>query len=157
MEPTVVAAWWGAIIGSLVLLWDIYKWLKSGPILRITALPNMNYLGPEGEGYSKENTYIFVEATNVGNRKTTLTNLCGYYHENLFKKITKQKPKYSFVVATPLSNQRIPYPLAPGEIWTGSILQNEDVEKMVNEGFFYVGLAHSSSSKPVYKRVKKKK
>jgi len=37
MKITELAAWWGAIIATLVLLWDMYKWERSGPIINVSA------------------------------------------------------------------------------------------------------------------------
>ena len=45
MEITEIAAWWGAIIATLVLLWDMYKWERSGPIINVSASPNMQPFG----------------------------------------------------------------------------------------------------------------
>jgi len=40
MKITELAAWWGAIIATLMLLWDMYKWVRSGPIINVSVSPN---------------------------------------------------------------------------------------------------------------------
>ena len=36
------AAWYGAVVSSLVLFWDIYRHFTSGPRLKIVASPGSN-------------------------------------------------------------------------------------------------------------------
>ncbi len=31
MSATDIAAWIGAVTGTLVLIWDVYKWMQTGP------------------------------------------------------------------------------------------------------------------------------
>jgi hypothetical protein len=51
MTSTEIAAWWGAIIASIVLLWDIYKWKTRGPKLVMRLSPNIQVWGdPSREG-----------------------------------------------------------------------------------------------------------
>ena len=45
MEASEIAAWWGATIATLVLLWDIFKWKRAGPVVTISASPNMTIVG----------------------------------------------------------------------------------------------------------------
>ncbi len=47
MSSTDAAAWWGAIVASLILIWDVYKWIKSGTALRLNAVPDMQLLYDE--------------------------------------------------------------------------------------------------------------
>jgi len=34
VPPTSIVAWWGAILSTIVFLWDIYKHRTAGPRLR---------------------------------------------------------------------------------------------------------------------------
>jgi len=43
------AAWWGAILATVVLLWDIFKWRATRVRLRITAQPNMQTVTRAGK------------------------------------------------------------------------------------------------------------
>src|SRR5437879_4880685 len=38
---TDVVAWWGAVVATIVLLWDVYKWTHRGADVRVEAAPNM--------------------------------------------------------------------------------------------------------------------
>lgn len=41
MSATDIAAWIGAVTGTLVLIGDVYKWLQTGPKIKVSVAPNM--------------------------------------------------------------------------------------------------------------------
>lgn len=41
MSATYIAAWIGALTGTLVLIWDVYKWMQTGSKVKVSAAPNM--------------------------------------------------------------------------------------------------------------------
>jgi hypothetical protein len=43
MSSTVVMAWLGALTGTAALGWDVLKWFKDGPRLRVKVRPNTWY------------------------------------------------------------------------------------------------------------------
>ena len=97
MTSTDAAAWWGAIVASLVFIWDIYKWIKSGTALRISAVPNMQLL------YDKipkptDTMYVHVDVSNTGDKKTTITHLVGVCHTSFWKWLFRRKPGINFFV-----------------------------------------------------------
>ena len=151
MSATEIAAWWGAVIATLVLAWDFFKWKMSGPIINVSASPNMKTFGGIPDGL-EDKTFVVVEVTNTGDRKTTLTHLVGFQYKSLLQKVRKKQDK-SFIVANPALSQPIPHILEPGERWMGGIEQNEELEKMSREGYLYCGVYHSSGKKPVLQRV----
>lgn len=84
MKITEIAAWWGAVIATFVLLWDIYKWKRSGPIIKISVTPNLKVY--PSDPLTNNKTWIHIMVTNSGNQPTTLTNLCGFYYKSRFQK-----------------------------------------------------------------------
>lgn len=67
MSASDVAAWWGAVIATLVLVWDVFKWRKSRFSIKVSASPNMSPLNaPEGKLEDDKN--IFVEVVNRGDK-----------------------------------------------------------------------------------------
>ena len=151
MKATDLAAWWGAIVASLILIWDIYKWKRCGPIVRVSATPNMRTYGNISDS-QKDKTYVVVEVTNTGDRKTTITHLIGFHYKSFFQKILKKRNK-AFVVAIPALSEPLPYVLEPGERWLGGIDQNNKLEEISQNGFLYCGVYHSSGKRPVLERV----
>lgn len=145
---TQFAAWWGAIIATLVLIWDIYKWKKRGAKIVIKARPNM--VGVP----SDDKTYIVVIVTNRGDLPTTITHLVGLYYPSIFSKFLHRKINFFFPYPGPTPP---PYTLQPGNEWKGLIDQDNLKQDLLvqgrKKGFLYCGVVHSSSNKPMLKRV----
>ena len=149
---TSFVAWWGAVVATLVFLWDIYKWLRSGANIVVSARPNMQTFGGLTQSL-KDTSYVVVEAVNKGNKKTTITHLIGCHYPSLIKKLLK-KQSTAFFVANTGPSQPLPHVLEPGERWLGIIEQNEKLEKMARNGYLYCGINHSLKTKPVLQRVR---
>ena len=151
MEASVVAAWWGAIVASVVLLWDIFKWATKGAHVSVNATPNMQTIN-HIEGKLDDNKLIFVEAINTGDLPTTITHLAFFQYESVFKKFLN-KPKNQGVIVKQGTGYELPHLLSPGARWTGGIDQNDVTEKIGTDGVFYCGIIHTSRKKPVLVRV----
>ncbi len=150
-NSSVIAAWWGAIIASIVLLWDIFKWTTQGPRIVVHAKPNMHRVN-QLKGKLDEENLIFVEVVNRGSQPTTITHLAIYQYESRLKKILN-KPKTQGAVFQQDTGQQLPHLLGPGAQWSGMIDQNDLTEKWGTEGLIYCGVLYSSSKKPVLTRV----
>ncbi len=148
LSITEYAAWWGAIIATFTLLWNIYKWIKRGAKVIVRISPNMRQMG-EGR------TFIFVEVVNRGDLPTTITHLVGVYYPSILKRLLRKK--HNYIYPYPGHGPAIPFMLNPGDRWTGSIDQAEAEKKFKGKGFFYCGVIHSTKKKPVFKRVDLKK
>jgi len=153
MNATDFAAWLGALTGSLALLWDIFKWLNSGPQLTVSASAGMKIFGNFVPEILRGKKFIVVSVNNIGSNKTTITHLLGEYYSILFNKLII-KPISVFIVVDPAIS-RIPHVLEPGEQWQGLIEQNENVENMIRTGYFYCGIHYLFSRKPALKRIVK--
>jgi hypothetical protein len=149
MTVTDVLAMIGAFTGSAALLWDVFKWLKTGPRVRVSAIPNMVSTG-EGNAYQGKN--VIIEVVNTGDSKTTITHLAGYHYDSWFKPIFRFKPTTQFVVPNPIPG-RLPCELSPGERWVGLIEQTPDLIDMSVNGKLYVGILHSMKRSPVMTRL----
>jgi hypothetical protein len=137
-------AWWGAIVSTLVLGWDIYKWKTTGAKLTITASANMeSYNIPEYEG----KTLVTANVSNVGDRPTTITTVALVLYKSKFHKFFNKSSKV-FVLPLPSSAQPLPFVINPGEIWTGIGEQDEDIQAMSAEGVLVWQIFHSQSRKP---------
>jgi len=148
-ETTSLAAWWGAIIATIVLLWDIYKWKTSGPRLYIDVSSNMEIFGVPGHEGKK---YVTVRVRNMGDKPTTITSLAGRFYKGKFNRILKKQQK-AFVVGTPGITQQLPYVLQPGTIWDGLIVQNEELERMATNWILMGELYFSHRKKPLVFRI----
>jgi len=148
---TYLAAWWGAILASIVFLWDIYKWKTSGPQIRFSVKPNMKIFDiPIYEG----KTFISATAENIGTGATTITGLEFQYYKNWFKKIFK-KPDSSWLIIpiTIAPEYKLPYVLNPGTIWKGLVLQAKELAEKTRKGYLFCELYYSQNRKPKRCRV----
>lgn len=152
MKITNLAAWWGAIIATFLLLWDIYKYRHSGPIIKIDASPNMEAIGKIPNNI-KNKKYISVEVTNIGDRNTTITHLIMFHYKSLFRKIMKKKDKNMFIPTPALFPPPLPHILKTGERWLGGIEQTNELEEMSRNGYLYCGIYHSVEKKSIVQRV----
>jgi hypothetical protein len=143
------AAWWGAIIATLALVWNIIVAVRAGARLHVTATPNMQIF-PLAPG-EEDRTYIHVNAINRGNSATTITHFCGYRFDNLWDLIRNKKQH--FIVNGTSDGLPVPYKLAPGDEWRG-IADQVLMLKDFKGKYFYIGVIHNQGKKPIYKRVK---
>jgi hypothetical protein len=149
MTITTFVAWWGAILATVVFLWDVWKYLHKGPRVRFEASGNMK----RADRPPDHKTYLHAQATNYGDGTTTVTTV-GYQY---FKKRPFlwrwEKPDFAAIVPIPSTAQPLPFELKPGAVWQGMAVQTEDVEKMANDGWLFMILQHSHNKKQLHSRL----
>ena len=143
------AAWWGAIIATLTLIWNIILALKKGPRIFVKAIPNMEIFPSDPLTENKQ--YISITAINKGSAPTTITHFCGYFVKNLWDFISRKRQNF-IINAHPSTGKTLPYVLKPGEEWHNLADQKHIIENYKN-GFIYVGVAHNQQKKPKYVRI----
>jgi len=147
------AAWWGAIVASLILAWDIIKWKTSGPKLRLTVGANQKTINVPGRD---DKIWVSVRAENIGDAQTTITNMgLGYYKSRAHKIFKKHEQKY--IVTIPDVRQPIPYVIEPGRIWDGLAEQTKELEEMARNGYLEVEIYCANFTRPICKQVVFKK
>ncbi len=150
MTYTEIAAWWGAGIATLVLLWDIYKWRSSGPDTRMTIRPNMHLFGdPELEGRD----IVVVSATNIGDRATTLESMSIVSHPNRWSML-RNRPHKQFYVKNPGRTRPFPCQASVGQRWDGMLFQNDELVDLSKNEIVYCQLHIASRPRPVRKRLR---
>lgn len=143
-------AWWGAIVSTLVLVWDIYKWKTTGAKLNISSSVNMeSYNIPEYEG----KYLVAANISNVGDRATTITTVALVFYKSKLHKILGKSNKV-FVLPIPSIAQPLPFVINPGAIWTAIGEQDNEVREMATEGILTWQVFHSQSKKPVSAVIK---
>ncbi len=144
------AAWWGAIVATLAVIWNIIVAIRSGARVQVKANPDMQIF--PRQPITGDKKYISVTAINKGNSSTTITHFCGYYTKNIWNRIRGKKQQ--FIVNTDGSlGKQIPYVLRPGEEWSNMAIQ-KDIEEKCAGGLLYLGIIHNQRKRPIYKRVK---
>ena len=81
MSASDYAAWWGAGVATLALTWNIYRALRSGPRVKVTATPDIQVF--PRTAITGDTVYISVTASNRGTAPTTLTNFVGFHEKTL--------------------------------------------------------------------------
>jgi hypothetical protein len=151
---TDIVAWWGAIVASLVLLWDVYKWMVEGPRLTMRLSPNMEVWGdPSREG----KTWVSVTVSNVGNRPTTIKGVGMEYYTNWFSRF-RNRAERAAVFPNPNTGFPLPRVLNPGEEWLGLIPQERldkgvDLEEISRTGHLMIWLSQSHKQRAMRKRL----
>lgn len=154
MTSTSIAAWWGAIIASLVFLWDIYKWASEGPRLTMNLSPNMLIVG---DPRRERETWVSVTIVNIGIRPTTIKTLGMEYYDDWFSRLLNRADQAG-VFPNP-SDLPLPRVLNPGEEWVGLIPQ-ENQERGLNlielaqNGHLMIWLSQSHKKRTLRKRLK---
>ncbi|MCC7221170.1 MAG: hypothetical protein IT490_10650 [Candidatus Contendobacter sp.] len=145
MSASDIAAWWGATIATAVLVFDIFKWLRTGVAIKISIQANLTELGAESGG-----NVILLRACNRGDKTTTITHIGVYEYASRLDFI-RNKLKARFIVAHP-DGPALPHELQPGKIWTATMNQSK-LEKIVTSKYVYCALAHSASDHAQMKRI----
>lgn len=149
MSASDIAAWWGAIVATMVFGLDIFKWWKAGPKIIVRANPNMQMVS-SGQGLEPEKN-IFLEVVNNGDKLTTVTHVIIHHYKSKWSVICK-KPNGQAVVPLPGPMQKLPFELEPGKRWTGLIDQS-DIKSKFQGGYIYCGILHTATPKPILCKV----
>jgi len=154
MSYSDIAAWWGAVVASIVFIWDVYKWMVQGPRLTVQVSPNMKVWGdPRREG----KTWISVTVANIGDRATTIKGIGTEYYTSWFSRLSHRATSEG-VFPNPNDNFPLPRVLNPGEEWTGLVPQHRldkgiDFEEMSRSGHLIIWLSQSHKTRPVRRRL----
>ncbi len=150
MSSTTFVAWWGAILSTIVFLWDTYKYRKAGPKLCFDVRTGM-VLVPSAD----KRTFIQTEVVNYGDRSTTLTNITLFSFEKAWSwSRLRNRPTKAAVLNNPNAAQPFPCELKAGGIWRGLTEQTPELEDWARKGILYFDLYHSHRTKPVRRRVR---
>ena len=146
MEPVAI---YGAVVSTIVLLWDGVKWYADHQakldVYLSTGMRSYNIPNLEGKDL------MVLRATNMSNRATTITHMTMQLYPSWWAYL-RRKPSKSWIVVDHLPNQPLPYVLEPGKIWTGTGVQTEDISEMA-KGRLYVELIHALAKRPIRCRV----
>ncbi len=150
---SILAAWWGALIATIVLLFDYYKWARSGPRIRCDSKYGWKMMV---DGVVDSDEYVFFSVTNTGDRPTTITKQAVLHWPNRIKRHFC-KSKTQFWIKGDLHGMgQIPMIIKPGEIWNGTARINDEIHKLMNkDGYLYLSLEFSHRRRPYLFKVTK--
>lgn len=140
---TTFLAVWGAIVSTIVLVWDVYKWRRTGhPKLIIRASGNLR------DAHSNNSQkYISVKVTNIGDKPTTIGLITYRYYKTKPGKWRRQWPEQRGFFNKPMNaSAELPYKLEVGAEWSCLAVQTKEIEEMARNGYLYFEVEDTSTS-----------
>lgn len=128
---SIFAAWWGALIASIVLLFDFYKWARSGPRLLCDVKYGWKIKAAD---FTDDNEYIFFSVSNTGDRPTTIIHQAAIHWPTILDRILKKHETSFFIKGGAYDMGKIPAIIRPGEIWNGISRIDDKIRSLVDNG-----------------------
>ncbi len=116
LNLTTGLALWGAVVGSLSLVWNIWTWCRSRP--RIKAKIELRELGIGFE--------IRYEIRNQGDKPSTIEEIMLVKYQDGILGFFGMPEHVEYFSGVHRKEQKLPAALAPGELWTHSSPMSED-------------------------------
>lgn len=141
---------YGAVVATLVLVWDVAKWTRQGPRIRWSVTPNMRVIGDPTR--SENELFVSIVATNIGDRATTISNLGGEWYRTWRARL-RRRSYQGFVVNSPSVAHPLPHLLQPGAVWQGLVSQ-EGIADRPGRGALFMNLYVSHRERPISRRLR---
>lgn len=153
MQGIDYVAWWGAVVATLVLLWDVAKWFKSGP--RVSQRIQLDTFYPDSKVLSVEKlehgesrklaAYCHIELVNTGTLPTTIMGILATHRpgKNKIGQISFDNQRF-----IPHYGKTLPYVLSSGEVWSCRF-EMSDLHKLAEWGRPCIKVTVSHKRKPV--------
>jgi hypothetical protein len=166
------AAWWGAIVATIVGIWNVYTWHRAERVsLTVTVNTGMRWL-PQPDtvmlGRTMPSDKMVVSVANAGNRRTTLKTVTFVAYGSEWKRFLyslrrpkffsyrvrrKNVPAYCEINARP-DLLGLPAAIGPGEAWTAVLAESAQLKQLAaNHHLIYCEVYDVLSDKPVSCRV----
>ncbi|MFD2274603.1 hypothetical protein ACFS07_35480 [Undibacterium arcticum] len=149
---TLGIAGYAAVVSMFVLGWDAYKWLDSGPKVRLTASTGMKN-GWRWSDRSEKHMCPLPPSTSATELRRSRTLVSCTTAHGSRQKFRQNKPDKAFIISGPSQVQVIPYRFEAGAQWIGLADQGDDVVKLIRDGCLFVVLYHSHGGKGVRHRL----
>ena len=156
MTLTDALALWGGITGTIAIVWEIFTWLNNGPRIVLNVRENMRISGDENLEGKK---LITIQATNIGDRPTTLQKLGFTYYANWWSLVLLSwlfGPPVHYLIKNPGLDpgRKLPLRLDVGDVWDAFTFQTSEMDKMLAGGVVYAFLYASHRRNPIRVRIK---
>lgn len=144
-----LVAIYAAVVSTFGLLWQIWQWWHHGPRLVVSARSGMKMVvGPMPD----PDSYIAINVSNNGDRKTTITHVHGYTYTNNWNRL-RNLPANAFIVGHQTQGQNAPFEIDAGSTFMSLFRQEEELEQWSRTLLLYVGISHSGARRPILKRI----
>ena len=144
---------YAAIVATGILIWDVVKWIRSGPVLKLECWPGNKIFVVGGKSSTfYEKPMIYIKVSNRGSKTTTLNNIFLIWYKNVGCRLLN-KSAMRVNIPNPKLTQDFPYKLAPGSEWSGALNEGDLDIKTKESGIMICQLFHSFSDKPIQSRI----
>jgi hypothetical protein len=150
MDKLDYVAVYAAVVSTIVLVWDIYKWATQGPKIHFEVYTKKRPADYEHPRLADDP--LIVIATNRGDRPTTITSVTLRCYSNIWTALLRRPMESLRFLAR--EESPIPHELAPGAVWKFIARQEPKIVRMAATGLLYCTLEHSFSSRIVRRRVR---
>ena len=100
-----------------------------------------------------DQSFIAINATNVGNRATTILTVGMYQYDNWWKRLRRRSTK-AWVVNTAPPGNVPPHVVEPGHRFLTFAIQSEEFVKLSKEKLMYVAIGDSMAKREVLVRLR---
>lgn len=145
---------YAAVVATSVAVWDVYKWWRSERV-RLTGLVTSNMITIGGATPATQGkSYTMLRVQNRGS-VSCVVQIVQLSHCMTRLELLRRKPSFiAFVNHTGHFGPDVPYRLEPGAEFISGVLQTDELVEMSNSGWLYMGISHTISSSPYWRRVK---
>jgi hypothetical protein len=153
IDFTPYVAWYAAAVATVVLGWDIAKWLSARPRFRVTARGPVCYADgavlstrtmPNGGTSQELADYCQVEIVNVGAQSSTLIEIEATHRVSG----TPGKVFASSAAFELRSRKQLPAKLDPGEVWSARIDMRK-LKAIIDRGKPVISIRTSHRARPI--------
>jgi hypothetical protein len=151
MEEIDIVKWWGAILATIALGWNVWNSLSHAPKLKVKLRSNTSY--PDARVISREVTeyveneelasYCHIEITNIGKLPATVTNIEATHSSNKKDRMFSSSQRF-----LSHSKENVPLFIAPGQFWSCR-LEMEDLYRLAERGTPEIHITVSHKDKPI--------
>ena len=149
-SPSDYAAWWGAIVATIIAIWEFLKWIGAGAKLKINI-----YYWEENEGLGFRLIII-----NVGDAPASVEDMSLkiYRKKFLFFRFYETDIHRFSYVGGEMEMRLPPFLLSQGENWESSIYPPNDFKYVPkNNANLFLFVSESHRKKPYIVKVKVEK
>ena len=150
IDWTLVIAVYAALVSTVAVVWDFFKWKTAGPKLAATLATGMKVFG--GPSRYGDDTLMTLTVTNRGDRPTTITHMTLHRYTSRWGALRRRAVENWFV-PSPSDSQPLPFVLRPGAVWIGLAQQAPELEELAAGGLLFVGVLHSHAKRALLCRV----
>lgn len=142
-------ALYAAVVSTIVLLWEWFKWWRGEASFEVTANPNMFDLSSD---IDQINPLIAIEVRNTGKVPTTITHVVLMAYKSPVHRLFDKPAKKAIVNSG--TAQRVPCEVQSGGRFLATGQQNDLVIGWSQHYALYAGVSHTLSRRPLLARIR---